>query len=410
MLKLRILIVEDDPLIRADLRRTFRSPPPVTLRAIYGDVEFEVETAATAKEARAKMANAIATHRSYDVVLFDLGLPRDAEHLDDCYDAHVGLEVLQELRQQAIDNPDRVAVEVIIVVSGHDEMLEELLRTQVVADFVGKPWGDSNEVPYRRVMDALKLHWSKQASEWATRKTSHTQWLSVHLQNASLRQSQFVTTGVSSVERELRQLQRRVEETCNVSFAFDRQHPLVVQWEKTRDAVIKIATDVTEAILPTNGAFIATETPADAPTTVKQIIEGVLGNVHSVCASKGLSVTVSGLCDVPFQPPKAPVSVVLEEILHGIIEAAEQGQFLELAVSEKQWSIEITITDHGSTLSTEARKAIDDEKPGNNVGGRVWGLALAKHVAWSIGAQLTVDAAPNEPGNMVTLRLPRLRP
>src|SRR5688572_6293793 len=72
--KPRILIVEDDALIRRDLCDVFGAPPGEYCDK-YGVAGFEVESAITEDEATTKLARAMDEFRPYDVLLLDLGLP-----------------------------------------------------------------------------------------------------------------------------------------------------------------------------------------------------------------------------------------------------------------------------------------------------------------------------------------------
>lgn len=102
---LRLLVVEDDPAIRAMLQSTL---------VVEG---FEVRTAVSVSEARALLR-----HAAPDVVLLDLGLP-DGD----------GLDLLRELRREQ-------AIPVLVVSARHQETEKVKLLDAGADDYLTKPF------------------------------------------------------------------------------------------------------------------------------------------------------------------------------------------------------------------------------------------------------------------------------
>lgn len=409
---LRILIVEDDVLIRTHLKKTFHHPAPEWI-SVYGAAAFEVFTAATAKQAREMLASALSTHRPFDIVLFDLGLPRDENTLDDHDDPRAGLEVLQEIQQQQLQDPRKIAAHVIVVATAHRrvEVLEELLKTQIVADFVGKPFDEKNEIPYRRVMDATIRYRAKQENEWARRSSDRVRkWCAgIALHHALYTRHQLITESVSTACAHMRRLQDLMEESCNLSANVDVEVPLVRQLAQTQNALEMIQQVSRKAIEPNN--MLSWVSHEAARASLKQMIDNSLRNVRSGCVVKGICVDVAISKDALVDAPTDAVAMLMEEILHGIIDANDRGATIQITTLDKTSSVEVSFKDSGPALSDDALRRIDAEIYDNfDVSTRISGLALAKFVSWSIGAVLNVTTLQNGSGNIVTLCLTRSTP
>jgi two-component system KDP operon response regulator KdpE len=104
-MSLRVLVVEDDPEIRALMQSTL---------SVEG---FDVQTAVSLSEARALLA-----HRPPDAVVLDLGLP-DGD----------GLSLVRELRQQS-------STPVIVVSARHQEAQKIELLDAGADDYLTKPF------------------------------------------------------------------------------------------------------------------------------------------------------------------------------------------------------------------------------------------------------------------------------
>ncbi|ODT32419.1 MAG: hypothetical protein ABS35_01870 [Kaistia sp. SCN 65-12] len=104
-----ILLVEDEAMLR------------MAATDLLEEMGFRVETAASAREASARVDHAGA---AYDAVIIDLGLPDRS-----------GAELAREIRGNRADVP-------IVIASGYDEAdLDEALAEDAHVGFLGKPYG-----------------------------------------------------------------------------------------------------------------------------------------------------------------------------------------------------------------------------------------------------------------------------
>jgi CheY-like chemotaxis protein len=406
MLTVRLLIVEDDPVILLDLKRTFTQPPSGGLAQIYGECRFKVDTAATARTARELLSKAASRNQPYDVVLFDLGLPIDEDHLDQVDDADVGMAILKELREQADEKPAKVSASVIVVASAHYQRLEELLRLGMVSDFVGKTWDPLNEIPYRRVMDAFKRHCAKQVSHWEKRRAELTaNRFSVAM---TLMQHQGLHRRVSEISNDIRCLQQMIGEWGNFGLSSVRHDPVAAQFDRIRMSLSQITSIFNRGVESTKDKSIDELGNVGDAVRIGVLIRGVLNSVRCGLQSKGLSVKVVGASEELIEPQRGQVVLVIEQVLHDVIDDASDGESIDIEIVEHEWNIELVITGQGRVFSDDERQQVGNVDPLKGVGSRAWNLGLTTSSAWSVGVDLSVETTACGSANVFRLLIPKV--
>jgi CheY-like chemotaxis protein len=402
---MRILIVEDEFVILRHLERTFSAPPSVLI-AKYGEINFIVETARNATDAKKKLFAAIETGQPFDAVLFDLGLPL----VDDQEDKEHGLAILRELKSRKVKDANAIAAHVIVVASGNrqEEVLKELIKDTQIDDFVGKPWDEANEIPFRRIIDAITVHRVRMKSEWEKKKNERfgMWWIGAIQKSALYTHAELVTTGVSLAEIHLRELRQRIEEYCPVSFRDDTGHPVVNQLSKLQHAIAGIAIELTRSSI--EGGIDANQQNSDEQSFSSEI-KRIFQTVRCGCIAKNLRVEIQGNLGISIQTPITPVGIMLEEILIGIIEASEDGTTIPIEIVENSGNVEVVFKDSNSDLNFIDSPQFQGGPSKVEVGGRAWRLGLVKHIAWGIGADLSMKVGCDGIGSVITLRLPKVR-
>jgi signal transduction histidine kinase len=101
------------------------------------------------------------------------------------------------------------------------------------------------------------------------------------------------------------------------------------------------------------------------------------------------------------------VLLILENLLQNAIEATPPGKSVRLAVTEEAGRIHLEVRDQGPGLPAGMESRLFMPCTSGKKGGGGIGLAISKHLAQSLGAQL--DLATNSPDGC-TFRLAILQP
>lgn len=400
MTKPRLAIIEDDEFIRESYRDTFTG-----LSKECGIDGFEIETADSQENARALLWKARDEKRPFDAVLFDLGLPKNNASLASRDRAEVGIELLQQMRAEEVIKPDDPFAYTIVVVSAHFRaaVLQELIRTQLVQDFVEKTFDPGNEKLLAVVVGAYRRGQQRQWERYKQRRL--VRWLTEASRAGVGRLARVVTNGVSEAIGEMRQLIQVIEEEQHLSVSLDQDNPVCRQCLSVRDSVMQIAK---KCATERDTLYRDDDATREQPTqTVVALLEHASDAVCSGMAGKVIQLERGTDSLATVATTLYYAQNVLEEVMYGAIDAsgADQTVTTEMKLCNDGLTVAVSVFDQGQPLSPDQVSEIHRAETGRlPIGGRAWGLALAQYVALNVGGRLEVAAG--ESGNCVTLHLP----
>jgi FixJ family two-component response regulator len=388
--RVALLIVDDDFLVRKDLRLTFECPP-AQWREVEAAPSFDVKVATTGSEARQLLRAAEASGRPYDVTVLDLSLPEDDETPES---KSVGLSILAGMAPAACRDP--------VVISRYSDVTtcQELIRNKA-SDFIDKHSENFVEQVFRSVVRVLRHAQSRRAqAAWAAyRERRARQWLLVQSCNqVADRMGEVVADALAGVNVCLRELVGLIENQQRLRGRVDGE--LSQALERLTQAVRRIPRRYAEArvgIGPGPGSVEKVVLEAMAEQVFARLGYGVTRKRLTVELPRGQTAIQT------FQE----VEALFEEVAFGAIETSQEEGTLRVAVERAApCFVDLIIDDEAASVNPDDLARTAGASAGAAEAERDAGLGLAQRLAHNVGASIEVRQLPEGRGNRVTLRIP----
>lgn len=228
-----MLIVENNTHILADLVGTFRNLPP-DVQANFGISTFQIDTARTSRNVTDRIALALRSARSYDVLLYDPGISSNEDPEFD--DPEFGVDFLGTL--------DRRAFKAVAVETGlpFKEVLVRLMKTCLVDEFIEKPFDSENKVV---ISGVLRAYARGQERRWLEirRERAEQHLLGQARADVAARMSGLVSEAISTVTRKTNDLYQSLEKYYQLNSRLDKDSPILTAIDEIRHASRKLTED-----------------------------------------------------------------------------------------------------------------------------------------------------------------------
>lgn len=382
--KPRIVVVEDERMIRERLRRIFERPP-IEFQTHFEIDGFTVDVASSASEATDLFHRANEEGFTYTFAWLDLGIPKDGS--DSADDPSIGIDLVRQIRP--IDCHE------LIVASAHNrsDVLLELLKTRMVADFVTKPWDDELQVPLKAAGEAYRR---VQATRWKriAEERSHTQLPKQIKSFVADKMMRIMTGGINEVKKNI---DRATKELTRVrGITDDGQMSRFLQAAaECSDRTVQ-GCRIFQQGLSTSGVY--------GPTDVCELMTAIV-NTYSVVPGKAIDLDLGDNQRCQVDTFAVDLREILSEMLFGALIASppDAEVFVEVRQNADNWTVDVQVRYDGPGFTEAERDRILTGEPSVAID-RISGLALAQRQAHNIGT--AIELPSSDFGNVVILRIP----
>lgn len=377
----RLLCVEDVPDQVQHLVRRFTKPRPNEVE-MYGLEGFAVDTALTAAEARARLAEATHSMRPYDVVLLDLGLPREA---GDTFDPLVGLELLDALKKEFAFGAGAVVVH-----SSYQQVqyFVQLLRAGA-ADFVSKL--DDLGTVFAAVVGTYRKSIEKDKNRWNERRRLDAErWLLAQASFFTIdRMARETTAAVARIQARIRGMPVAATAGCDTEIS-----TLLAGLDAgLEDITLALA----RARLMPGGSNNRVEALAMSDAAV-QAVSSLREDFYLRRVVTRLDVVDQANLRT-FAPD---LQLLLTECLLAALETANPGQVVAIQLTSHPGP-RVAVSDVSPLSEGDARR-IDREEAIWPHHGRIWRLAFIRQLARSLGGDMQLQSTTT--GCRLEIQLP----
>jgi DNA-binding NarL/FixJ family response regulator len=388
--KPRLLVVEDEEVVRRNLCTRFTSPPP-QFADEYQVPGFEVTPAATGVEAEKLLGEAEKRKQPYDVLVLDLGLPR--ANPKDREEEEVGLGLLRSAVRET-------SCAAVVIQSHHDDR-PTIIRTlqHGVADFIPKPY--QPEQLLRAVFRAYRKGQYRSSEAWGRFKNEHllkqiTTWMYREGQGSVAdRMGRAASEGVAEVLRRLGGVERHL----NKGEPWDGAEEIHRGVSEVRDAALSILDRCAEARQLPGGS-----SPVLQPVVLTELLEGVLDRLSLGIAYKRLTLEFDPGPRMVLSTFEEDVKSIIDAIVFQAIDAAPLCTGLKVGVDRLgPGQVAVRVTAREVCRPVCYPYNAEAYLPGQEVVG-CWGLALARRLAHDVYGHIAEEVTAQ--GQTVSLYLP----
>ena len=220
------------------------------------------------------------------------------------------------------------------------------------------------------------------------------------------RKDEFLAT----LAHELRNPLASLANAINVfKLAAPRADPLHEAMERQLGLLVRLIDDLLDAARISRGKLELRQ----MPTTLGAIIDSAVETVAPMMGTSRHALNVQRpLADVAMQADRERLSQVFSNLLSNAVKYSDPGSPIDIAISQQEDSVEISIEDHGIGLSDEQRERIFelfaqvDTALERARGGLGIGLTLARRIVEMHEGQLSVHSDGPGHGSRFVVRLP----
>jgi CheY-like chemotaxis protein len=390
----RVLIVEDQQ-DQASAMCLYLERIPDTVKRSYGIDEFKIDQAGSVSSALNLLSNAERYALPYDMLLLDLGLPKDEGSYQE-YPTN-GYEILE--RVMATGAARRV---IMISVFNDYEFVTNAFRVGAF-DFIAKPF--AREVLQTHVLNC----WGHILTNESARILDQRIKGLIPYANLGLAH-QFTScfsTFLNLATRAVDNIERALTERLGTDFTVDSHDDLTRHIRMHKEAGSEASKEWVKLQLYLSGS--------DERPQVEMVEDMLTGIREKLLPC--LTIKKARLLLDPAQSGKAPVltfqqdvqAVLTEIIVGGLSELPDGGEerTIKITIEENESRIAVRFEDDLGPLSMEDAKAINEGYSAipDPEFGRKWGLSVAQHIALRGGGALVI-ASQNNNGNSITYFIP----
>lgn len=409
-MKLRALVVEDDPDQLEGLALAFRSISEAERRR-YGIDEVSVEQADCAAVAREKLEKVSQSGQPFDILLQDLNLPNHPGGKEE--GVGVGLDLLNFAHNR------NAAKEIAIVSVNTDFDSVSTAFHRGAIDFIPKPY-EPKDLPGRIVQ-----LWNRKLMKESTRvfeerlktlipfaRMEFINQISSHLSNV-----------VQTILREADGMKRSFSERFGIDDQNGSQDPLLENLAAIKRTAVETHKEYLETRAMGQNLFkkYTPLHPAAPPTQpnnnflvvfIEDILREVVDAISPGLTVKRVEVKIPDGRKTQVISFGQDVRTTLSEIiLGGISELPDQNNLskdiiITVDKTEKDGKAEVCFVDNLDPIPDEKAKEVNTGtslKPDDGLG-RAWGLSVVHQVALRGGGRLSVESSAQ--GNVITYFIP----
>ncbi len=415
-MKLRALVVEDDPGQLDGLELAFRSISEIERRR-YGIGEIFVETADCAQTARKKLEEASRSGQPFDILLDDLNLPTPPGGKEE--GVRVGLGLLEFAHNK------KAAKEIVVVSAFTDFESVSTAFLRGAVDFISKPYdrqylqGRVLQLWERRLMkESARVFEDRLKTLIPFARLEFINQVNSHLSNV-----------VQTILREAEGMKLSFSERFGIDAQNDSQDPLLEHLAAMKQAAIEaqeeyvetreMGQDLFKKYIPVVGQpqaqlVVSPDILNDKFIVgfIEDILREVVDAISSCLTVKRVDVKIPEERKTQVISFGQDVRTVLSEIILGGISGLPDQNNLSKDIiitvdkTEKDGKAEVRFVDNLDLIPVEKATAIntgESLKPDDDLG-RAWGLSVVHHVARRGGGHLSVEASRQ--GNVITYFIP----
>jgi len=368
---LRVLVVDDEPGIRAGILRALRnyevSVPDLGLR--YRLSCEDADSGEAALEAIGRSAP--------DLLLLDYKMPGIS-----------GLEVLERLQQDSVDT-------VTIVITAYASLETAVAATKQGAfDFLAKPFTpeELKSVLYKATRHLIVRREARRLAE--ERRRIRFELLSVvaHELKAPL----------AAIENYLRMMQERVlgEDLA----AYDRP---VERALARLEGMRKMIADLLDLTRIESGKKVRNLEDLDLREVARTAVE----NARELASPRGIEVSLRDGAPVPLRADRGEMDLILNNLLSNAVKYNRDQGRVEVGIEDQGDEVVLTVSDTGIGMTPEECSRlfgefvrIKNEKT-RMIEGSGLGLSIVRRLAHLYGGEIGVTSTPGE-GSTFTVRIP----
>lgn len=387
---LRILVVEDNPMIRQDVRRCFRLIPEAT-RQLYGIGDFMIDEAGSVAESTRLLEQA--NQRAYDLVLLDLHLPHD-ESRDVPGSLQNGLNLLRFVTES------QTAAGIIIISAFNDyNSVIQCLRGGAL-DFVPKPFFQDSLEP--AILNTWTLAMTQRSREILYQRVWN---LAAYAEKGLAHSFKIVFSKLlQGVSAAAASIQNYADERYGVDSVKDSDDALMMELRSHQAAINQARQDWARL-----QSELAAGSGAVESGHVEQILHALKESLLPCLVVKKVVLDLAVFEERPILTFEGDVEIVLREIMVGLLSELPdygQGRRVNISFAIEGTRARVRFEDDLDPVPEEKIKAINEGQrilPDREFG-RAWGLSVAQHVALRGGGELVVSAESG--GNVITYFIP----
>jgi CheY-like chemotaxis protein len=390
--KPRVLVVEDESVIRGDVRRCLHRIPE-HMRHQYGIDKFDIDEAGSVAEAMRHLDVRKGSSRPYDLVLLDLNLPKSygAEGTESLGN---GLHILKYIN-------DMHEVGGIVIISGYCDYLNVVRTLRGGAlDFVPKPFFQENLEP--AILRAWTIAMTQRSREilygrvwdlaaYAEIGLTHT------FKIVFFRLLQDVAEAADGVEK-------YVYERYGLDAQKHANDALITNLRGHQKAIAQARQDwaVLQAELAGGGSSLVVG-------HVRKMLSDLRESLLPCLLVKKVALVIPDFDDTPVLTFEKDVEMVLREIILGAVaglpDYGEERQ-IRIRVITEDARARVSFDDDLDPIPSAKMDAVNAGQriiPDTQFG-RVWGLSVVQHTALRGGGELVVKTERGR--NVVTYYIP----